>query len=672
MTRDPGNAHGTRLAVLLAAVLAVSQLSLTPAAAASSSQGPTGDAWVDSGNPTVNHGANGYLQVDNSPVLLAYLAFSVLVPAGEQVTSAQLQVTPNSSNTGGFDVRTSSAGWTESTLTYANAPAPSASAVAVSGPVSAGIAVGVDVTSAVPATGGAVSLVLSNLTSTSYSLKSKEAASGRPVLVVTTAASAPPPATAPTASFTATPTSGTAPLAVAFTDTSTGGPTSWAWAFGDGATSTVQNPSHTYAAGTFTASLTATNATGSSTSTLVVDVAASSTGDLGHRDGSFTGAVSSPTGEKPQSKLWFNDGSWWADLFEPVSLTHHIWRLDRVTQTWSDTGTRLDDRASTKSDILWDGTKLYVASQVYAASSAAAAGGNPTRLYRYSYSATTRAYTLDPGFPTRINNTSAEAVVITEDSLGQLWATWTAQSKVYANRSDAGGTTWGTPFVLPSPGASSLNSDDISAIVNTGSGKVATLWSNQSSGVLWLGQHPDSAAPSSGWTFTVARSGSKQVDDHISLRSLDRDSSGRLYAVVKTSLNDVTPVDPSAPLIVVMVYTPSTGAWVSATFGRVQDNHTRAILELDATHGTVHVFATGPATAGSGSFVGNIYEKTSPMGALSFGIGLGTPVIRDTHSAAMNNVSSTKQTVTAASGLVVLAGNDSTKSYWHADVAMNQ
>ena len=35
---------------------------------------------------------------------------------------------------------------------------------------------------------------------------------------------------------------------VTFSDTSTGGPTSWEWDFGDGAASTLQNPSHTYAA----------------------------------------------------------------------------------------------------------------------------------------------------------------------------------------------------------------------------------------------------------------------------------------------------------------------------------------------------------------------------------------------------------------------------------------
>ena len=68
------------------------------------------------------------------------------------------------------------------------------------------------------------------------------------------------------ADFTASPTSGTAPLAVSFTDVSTGGPTSWSWNFGDGNTSTQQNPTHTYStAGTYSVSLTVSNATGSAT-----------------------------------------------------------------------------------------------------------------------------------------------------------------------------------------------------------------------------------------------------------------------------------------------------------------------------------------------------------------------------------------------------------------------
>jgi PKD repeat protein len=65
------------------------------------------------------------------------------------------------------------------------------------------------------------------------------------------------------ATASANPTSGQVPLNVAFSGTATGGtpPYSFSWNFGDGsATSTVQNPNHTYnTAGTYTATLTVTD-----------------------------------------------------------------------------------------------------------------------------------------------------------------------------------------------------------------------------------------------------------------------------------------------------------------------------------------------------------------------------------------------------------------------------
>jgi parallel beta-helix repeat protein len=74
--------------------------------------------------------------------------------------------------------------------------------------------------------------------------------------------------TKPVAAFSASPTSGKAPLNVKFTDTSTGTPTKWKWSFGDGTTSTSQNPTHKYSkAGKYTVTLTITNAAGSNTVT---------------------------------------------------------------------------------------------------------------------------------------------------------------------------------------------------------------------------------------------------------------------------------------------------------------------------------------------------------------------------------------------------------------------
>jgi PKD repeat protein len=68
----------------------------------------------------------------------------------------------------------------------------------------------------------------------------------------------------PLADFTGKPLAGPNPLIVHFTDQSSGIPTAWDWNFGDGATSSDQNPVHTYSTpGTYTVSLTVANNFGS-------------------------------------------------------------------------------------------------------------------------------------------------------------------------------------------------------------------------------------------------------------------------------------------------------------------------------------------------------------------------------------------------------------------------
>ena len=72
---------------------------------------------------------------------------------------------------------------------------------------------------------------------------------------------------APVAAFSASPTSGKAPLTISLTDKSTDA-TSWSWNFGDGSTSAEKNPKHTYsAAGNYNIVLTVNNEKGSSSKT---------------------------------------------------------------------------------------------------------------------------------------------------------------------------------------------------------------------------------------------------------------------------------------------------------------------------------------------------------------------------------------------------------------------
>lgn len=73
--------------------------------------------------------------------------------------------------------------------------------------------------------------------------------------------------------FSADPSSGKAPLAVTFTDRSIGTPTAWSWDFGDGATSTDQNPVHTFvSSGSYDVKLTVTRGASTDSSTQTLNV----------------------------------------------------------------------------------------------------------------------------------------------------------------------------------------------------------------------------------------------------------------------------------------------------------------------------------------------------------------------------------------------------------------
>jgi PKD repeat protein len=478
------------------------------------------------------------------------------------------------------------------------------------------------------------------------------------------------PTVAPVASFTASPTSGYVPLAVQFTDTSSGSPTSWTWDFGDGYTSTSQNPSHTYrAAGTYTVTLTVTNSAGSNTVTQNGLITASP-GSIGFQDMSTQGTGGAATGEKPESKLWYNDGSWWGVLFNSGSQTYHIFRLDRTQEAWVDTNTVVDNRPQSRADTLWDGQHLYISSHVFATSSATVASGNPARFYRYSYDAASKTYVLDSGFPVSISNYSSETLTIDKDSTGVIWASWAQGSQVYVNRTTTGDDAWGTPFVLPVTGANNLSSDDISAVAAFGN-EIGVMWSNQAVSAMYFAEHQN-GDPSDVWQQSrTAVQGPSSADDHINLKALQGDLAGHLFAAVKTSLDDAGATS-SAPQILVLARDPATGDWSSAPFGRIADCHTRPILMLDSQRQVLHVFATAPDSGCPYSgYPGTIFEKTAPMSNISFPLGRGTPVIRDIASPNLNNVTSSKQSVNDASGLVVMASNDVTKRYWHADVPLS-
>src|ERR671912_2473526 len=178
-----------------------------------------------------------------------------------------------------------------------------------------------------------------------------------------------------------------------------------------------------------------------------------------------------PTAAKTQSKLWFNDGTWWGILFDGSSEEYHIYRYNRTGDAWSDTGTLVDGRNTSRADALWDGLHLYVVS----AGTEASLQRDSARFLRYSYDPLTKRYSLDEGFPETITEGGMEAITVARDTTGKLWATYTQNTqdgelrRVYVTHtvgSDA--SNWIEPFV-PSLEGTTVSIDDISGIVAFGS-----------------------------------------------------------------------------------------------------------------------------------------------------------------------------------------------------------
>jgi PKD repeat protein len=351
-------------------------------------------------------------------------------------------------------------------------------------------------------------------------------------------------------------------------------------------------------------------------------------------------------------------------MWSTAAQDFHIFRLNLSTQTWQDTGVTIDTRSNTHADVLSDGGHLYVASHEFVADETAAQSGSPSYLFRFSYNSTSKTYSPDSGFPVQINNMKTETLVIDKDSTGKLWATWQQNNAIYLNRTLNGEDhTWGTPFALPNSAAANLTVDDNSALVAFGGNKMGIMWSNQggSNYAMWFAVHQDGASDASWSAGEQALSGGGIADDHINLKSLQADGSGRVFAATKTSNTS------SSTALIMLSVRSSTGAWSRYPIALVSDCPNRPMVLIDEQHNILHTFYTapGPPSYACNSSGGAIYEKTSPLNSVSFEPGRGTPVIVDADSPFIHNASSTKQNVNGTTGLVVLAVNGSTGYYWH-------
>ena len=364
-----------------------------------------------------------------------------------------------------------------------------------------------------------------------------------------------------------------------------------------------------------------------------------------------TATVASVSASSAQSKLWYAQGAWWGGLYSPAANEFHIFRLDWATQTWRDTGTVVDERPDADADYLWTGTNLYVASATKGSTSS-----HRARIVRFHFDVATDRFVQDPDFPVAINDTGASGIVIDRDGTGRLWVTYVSGGTLWVAHTLSSDAHWAVPYRLP--GGGPLRDEDVSSIVPFGPGRVGVMWTDQAATRVLFASHADGEGDDAWSPVEIVATGVGESDDQLNLKTFELDGARVIASPIRMTADTDAARNQLGPQIVVMIR-EADGHWRTSEVGRVEDKHNRPILLIDEERRLMYVVAQSPAGGGI------VSSKRASLDTPVFPTGTGDPFIVSSDDPAVANATSTKQSVSAASGMVVLASDESTGRYLH-------
>ncbi len=272
--------------------------------------------------------------------------------------------------------------------------------------------------------------------------------------------------------------------------------------------------------------------------------------------------LTASTSDKPQSKIWLYDGSWYAVFPTSVSGASSagtwVWKL--AGTTWNE-AVKLSDRTDTHADVTVSGNLAHII--LWA--------GSNTQLASIEYIGDTyQLWSTRPNL-SAIPLDSSETATIALDSTARMWLAARTSTNIVVYYSDSPYSSWSAPVVL-----AAVNTDDIPAITALPGNQVGVLWSDQNTQRFGFKVHTDGTDPSTWSADEVPASqsaleiGLGMADDHLNLAVA---SDGTLYAAVKTSY-DTTPY----PKMALLVRRPG-GTWDDLYM--VDDTGTRPLVLLD-------------------------------------------------------------------------------------------
>jgi hypothetical protein len=260
----------------------------------------------------------------------------------------------------------------------------------------------------------------------------------------------------------------------------------------------------------------------------------------------FRVGVPYPTKDKPQSKLWFAHGAWWAWLPAPDGSS--VWK--RGAPGW-ERQTHLDRSLAGlpgQADVWADDVEVR------------AVLASPDRLAVIAllWDAQARRYEVT-GAPAAFStpeppgkNEGIETATITRDSRRRWWIGYNWRSDMWV-RSSPDGRAWSEPIRVTAAKASEDDLCSVAALPD----RVGVLWSDQAHDTVYARWHADRDPPDRWLPAEVVEQGGKNADDHIHAAVT---ADGALYVATKNSVDTI-----GKPQLVLRVRDP-WGKWSNVPY----------------------------------------------------------------------------------------------------------
>ena len=255
----------------------------------------------------------------------------------------------------------------------------------------------------------------------------------------------------------------------------------------------------------------------------------------------------SPTTDKPQSKLWYWAKSWWALL--PRSSGPSLWQ--RTETGWQEN--RSVGKALTgipgRADVWADADEVT-------AVSVADTSLTVFRLTARQSSSEVQWHTqIMATLMPPVSGQAIETATIAQDKTGRWWVAADAGTSICVWSAPADGKNWSAPHVL----TNGIGEDDICTIAVVPGG-VGVIWSDQVRDQITLRKHLN-GRPTTQWESPeIAEAGNKTADDHLNT-ALGADST--LWVVTKNSVDRV-----GQPQLVLRIRSPK-GQWINRPFANL-------------------------------------------------------------------------------------------------------